>query len=171
MPHAVRYAYLAVAVALAAAMVVVAVRARRRGALRSGSVVVLIVSALPLVYVGLTHAGIARETYLRFHHPEALVACSLAGAFLAWRFSQLPLRMSKLRRGLVIALSTAATLAALFAVAEPEIGKPLDRMTIILAVDRSRSIDLVPGADGRIRNELRVAEIGMHAAGLRVQPL
>ena len=163
MPHAVRYAYLAVAVALAAAMVVVAVRARRRGALRSGSVVVLIVSALPLVYVGLTHAGIARETYLRFHHPEALVACSLAGAFLAWRFSQLPLRMSKLRRGLVIALSTAATLAALFAVAEPEIGKPLDRMTIILAVDRSRSIDLVPGADGRIRNELRVAEIGMHA--------
>jgi Ca-activated chloride channel homolog len=163
MAHAARYAYLATAILLAVVMVALALRARRRGALRTGSVLVLVVSVLPLVYVGLTHAGVVRETYLRFHHPEALIACSLAGAFLAWRFSQLPLRMSKLRRGLVIALSTASMLAALFAVAEPELGKPLDRMTIIIAVDRSRSIDLVSGADARVRNELRVAEIGMHA--------
>jgi Ca-activated chloride channel family protein len=163
MDHAARYAYLAIAIVLAMAMVFIAVRARRGGSLRTGSVVVLVVSVLPLVYVGLTHAGVIRETYVRFHHPEALVACSLAGAFLAWRFSHLPLRMSKLRRALVIGLSTASVLAALFAVAEPELGKPLDRMTIMIAVDRSRSIDLVPGADSRVRNELRVAEVGMHA--------
>src|SRR5580692_9213564 len=100
MAHVARYLYLAFAVALAAVMIAVAIRARRRGTLRTGSCLVAAVSALPLVYVGLTHAGWLRETYLRFHHPEALVACSLGGAFLAWRFSQLPLRMSKLRRAL-----------------------------------------------------------------------
>ena len=40
-------------------------------------------------------------------------------------------------------------------------GRPLDRLTIIVAIDRSRSIDLVPGADARIDSELRVAELGM----------
>ena len=38
---------------------------------------------------------------------------------------------------------TAAITAAL-AVAGPELGKPLDRLTILVAIDRSRSIDLVP---------------------------
>src|SRR5215475_3579955 len=38
---------------------------------------------------------------------------------------------------------------------------PRDRLSVIVAVDRSRSIDLVPGAESRVRAELQVAETGM----------
>ncbi len=55
----------------------------------------------------------------------------------------------------------AAALCAALAAAGPEIGRPLDRLTVVVAVDRSRSIDLVPAADARIRRELAVAELGM----------
>jgi hypothetical protein len=57
--------------------------------------------------------------------------------------------------------ATAAALMAALAASGPEIGRPLDRLTILIAADRSRSIDLVPGADQRVRQELNVAELGM----------
>ena len=43
----------------------------------------------------------------------------------------------------------------------PELGRPLDRLTMLVAIDRSRSIDLVPNAEQRITQELSVAELGM----------
>src|SRR4029079_816205 len=55
----------------------------------------------------------------------------------------------------------AAAFTAAMAAAGPEIGRPLDRLTVLIAVDRSRSIDLVPSADKRISQELNVAELGM----------
>src|SRR5262249_9634725 len=69
---------------------------------------------------------------------------------------------SPFRTRLTDALSMIVIIASALAVSGPEIGKPLDRLTILVAVDRSRSIDLVPHADKRIRQELAVAEIGMH---------
>ncbi len=161
MPSLARLAYLLVAIAIIASVIVVAIRGRRRGVFRSSGVAVVAVALAPLLYEGLVHAGILRETYVRFYHPEALVFCAAAGVFLGWRLSQLPGRMSRLRRGLVVAFSAFAMIAATLAIAEPELGRPLDRMTIIIAMDRSRSIDLVPGAEARMHAELRIAEKGM----------
>jgi uncharacterized membrane protein len=62
---------------------------------------------------------------------------------------------------LVTALTSIALCAATLAVARPELGKRLDRLTVVVALDRSRSIDLVPGAGPRIAAELRVVEKGM----------
>src|SRR5262249_42735438 len=81
--------------------------------------------------------------------------------FLAYRMAALPLRMGRVRRALVIAFASTAVLGAAIAAADPEIGRPLDRLTVLVAVDRSRSIDLVPGAGARVRTELKVAERGM----------
>lgn len=161
MPSLARVLYLLVALAIIAGVIVVAIRGRKRGVFRTSSVAVIAVALAPLLYEGLVHAGILRETYVRFYHPEALVLSAAGGVFLGWRLSQLPGRMSRLRRGLVVALSAFAMLAATLAVAEPELGRPLDRITVIVAIDRSRSIDLVPGAEARMRAELRIAERSM----------
>ena len=161
LPALARLAYLAAAVAIAALVVVLVVRGRKRGVLGPSGVVIATLGILPLLYEGLVHAGLARDTYLRFFHPAALLLCAAGGVFLGWRLSQLPPRMGHLRRALVVTLSTLSLFAATLAVAEPELGRPLDRLTILLALDRSRSIDLVPGADARVRAEVRVAERGM----------
>ncbi|RYZ05399.1 MAG: VWA domain-containing protein [Myxococcales bacterium] len=58
-------------------------------------------------------------------------------------------------------LTGVAATAAAFAVIGVEVGRKLDRLTVIVAVDRSRSIDLVPGAASRVEQELQVAELGM----------
>ncbi|WP_394828412.1 VWA domain-containing protein [Pendulispora albinea] len=134
----------------------------RQGQLRAGSYALLALSAAPLLYVALTHGGILRETYVRFGAPAALWLLLAAGAFVAWRIARLPMRMSSARRSLVTWLVAASILGALFAVAEPELGRPLDRTTLILALDRSRSIDLVSGADKRMAAETSLAERGMH---------
>lgn len=163
MPSLARVAYLAAAIALVAFVVVAAIRGRKRGTFRTSGVIVVALSLAPLLYQGLVHVGLLRETYVRFFHPEALFVCAAGGVLLGWRLSQLPGRMSKLRRGLVTGLSSFAMIAATLAVAEPELGRPLDRMTIVVAIDRSRSIDLVPGAEARMRAELSIAEKGMRA--------
>jgi hypothetical protein len=72
--------------------------------------------------------------------------------------------MGRTRRALFAALSSSAVLAAALAASEPELGAPLDRLTVVLAVDRSRSIDLVPGAQARVRYELAAAEQSMRAS-------
>src|SRR5690606_3378002 len=43
----------------------------------------------------------------------------------------------------------------------PELGKPVHRLTVLVAIDRSRSIDLVPSVDERIAAELAVLEQSM----------
>jgi hypothetical protein len=115
----------------------------------------------PLVYHGLVHAQFVRETYVRFNQPTALVVTGLGVLLVIWRLSKIS-RMARLRRGLLLMFSGLAMLLATLAAADPELGRPLDRMTILLLLDRSRSIDLVPGADQRIAAELKVAEKGMH---------
>ncbi len=157
-----RFAYLVLGIVLTIASVALVARWRKEK--RAGwPVMGLIVLGLaPLIYQGLVHAQLIRETYVRFGHPLATLLPPLVTLLLAWRLSLLPTRMSRARRGLVWFLTTIAALAAALAVGEPELGKPLDRMTILLLIDRSRSIDLVPGADERIASELRLAEKGMH---------
>jgi uncharacterized membrane protein len=117
----------------------------------------------PLVYEMVVRAGALSDRYLRFGSPLALVGLAAAGCLLAWRFARLAPRMGRIRRTLFIALSSVAVLAAALAVAEPEVGLPLDRMTVVVAVDRSRSIDLVPGAETRVATDLAIAEKSMRA--------
>ena len=160
-PPLVRLAYLGAALGLAVVAMVAMMRGRKRGTFQAEGIVVAAIGLLPLVYQGLAHAELVKETYVRFDSPRALFLTAGAGVWLGWRFTMLPARMSRARRGMVIFLSSLALLAATLAVAEPELGRPLDRLTVVLAVDRSRSIDLVPGAETRVRAEVKIAEQGM----------
>ncbi|MEI7892654.1 MAG: VWA domain-containing protein [Myxococcales bacterium] len=156
-----RIMFLALGVAFALVAVLVAFLGRHRRVLTGGGLLVALLASMPLFYQGLVHLGALRETYLRFYHPWWLLLVAAAGLFVGVRLSALPRRMGATRRALVTALSAIAVLASCLAVAEPELGRPLDRMTVILALDRSRSIDLVPGVGKRLSSELRVAELGM----------
>ena len=157
-----RFVYLAAAVVFAAASIALAVAAQRRRALRASGVAIVSLAVAPVVYLALIHAGIVKETYVRFGHPLASLLVAATGLFVAWRLALLPARMSASRRSLVTWLVALSCVAAAFAVTAPELGSPLDRTTIVLAIDRSRSIELVPSADKRIATELQLAERGMH---------
>ncbi|HEX7603757.1 MAG TPA: vWA domain-containing protein, partial [Polyangiaceae bacterium] len=161
MPTLPRLAYLVASIVIALVSVVLVVRWKRAGRAGWGALVFVVMGVTPLVYQGLVYAQLVRETYIRFTHPLATLLPAAMTLLLLWRLSLLPARMTRARRALVWFFTTLAALAAALAVAEPELGKPLDRMTILLLIDRSRSIDLVPGADARIASELRVAEKGM----------
>jgi len=99
--------------------------------------------------------------YVRFERPLWALPAGLAVWFVAARLSRLSERQHRLRRLLQALLLGTAALSAAYSVIGVEIGRPLDRLAIIVAIDRSRSIDLVPGAGTRVESELRVAEVGM----------
>lgn len=160
-PPFARLVYLLGALALVAVVLVFALRAKKRGHFSTAGLIVAMLGLAPLVYVGLVHVQLIRETYVRFNAPEHVFLPAIAGCILGWRLSQLPMRMGRGRQLFVWVFSVLSVFAAAIAATDPEIGRPLDRLTILVAVDRSRSIDLVPGAETRIRSELRVAEKGM----------
>jgi len=135
---------------------------RKRKAPITGAVLLCLGGLAPVIYQGLIQAQLIRESYIRFGHQFWVVGVAALAFFLAWRLSLLPQRMSRGRRALVVLFASLAGLAAALAVCEPELGRPLDRMTVIMMIDRSRSIDLVPAADARVAAELRLAEKGMH---------
>ncbi|HEY2368766.1 MAG TPA: hypothetical protein VGH87_20360, partial [Polyangiaceae bacterium] len=135
---------------------------RKRKAPITGAVLLCLGGLAPVAYQGLIQAQLSRETYVRFGHQFWVVGVAALAFFLAWRLSLIPQRMSRSRRALVVLFASLAGLAAALAVTEPELGRPLDRMTVIMMIDRSRSIDLVPAADARVAAELRLAEKGMH---------
>jgi uncharacterized membrane protein len=126
-----------------------------------GGLAILLAGAAPLVYEGLVIAGLTRETFVRFDRPQALVFVAALGIFAGVRLSRLPERMGRARRASVLALSGLGILAAGLLAAGLEVGRPLDRLAVVVALDVSRSIDLVPGADARVRAELQVAERSM----------
>ncbi len=112
-------------------------------------------------YVCIVWTGLMPDRYLRVERPFGAVVTLIAAAFVAWRLASVSKRQSSIRRALIEGFGMLATLLAGLAVAGLDIGTPLDRLTILIALDRSRSIDLVPGAKERIRTDLRMAENGM----------
>ncbi len=154
---------IAAGVALAVATVAWALLTRRRRTWSGAGLTIALLGAATLVYEGLCQAGLLRETFVRFRSPLGLVPVAAVAVLLGLRVSRLSKRMTPLRRGAVAFFSSTATLAASLVLADPELGRPLDRLAVIVAVDRSRSIDLVPGAEARVRSELQVAEQSMHA--------
>jgi Ca-activated chloride channel homolog len=160
-PTLARVWMLALGLAYVVGLPVFVAATRRRNWLTVGGLAVALVGAVPLVYQGFVVAGLLRETYVRFQHPPAVVFVMGLMLFVGLRLSRLPLRLGRARRAALMATSAVAPLAAGLVFAEPELGKPLDRIAVIVALDRSRSVDLVPGADARVRAELQVAEKSM----------
>jgi Ca-activated chloride channel homolog len=86
------------------------------------------------------------------------------GLLLLWVISRLPRFTRGRSRGRALsmaALTGVAAIACAWAVVGIELGAKLDRLTVIVAIDRSRSMDLVPAAQARIEQEIRAAEQGM----------
>ena len=121
----------------------------------------MIVGALPAIYVGLTWSGLISDVYLRLARPQIAILALAATSFIALRLAARKTHASRWRLALGDLLTMTAAITAAMAAMGPEIGRPLDRLAILVAVDRSRSIDLVPSADQRIRQELSVAELSM----------
>ena len=132
-------------------------RVQRRPVLFVG----MIVGALPVLYVGLAWAAVISDKYLRLARPWVTLLGLAATSFIAVRLVNARGKRGTGRTVLGDLLTMAAAITAAMAAAGPEVGKPLDRLTVLIAVDRSRSIDLVPGAETRIKQNLAVAELSM----------
>ncbi|MDI1435920.1 VWA domain-containing protein [Polyangium sorediatum] len=121
----------------------------------------MITGALPALYVGLVWTGLVPGGYLRLARPQITLLVLASTMFVAYRMATGWANQGPFRTRLGDLLAQLATLIAAMAAAGPELGRPLDRLTVLVAIDRSRSIDLVPSAEQRIKQELTVAEIGM----------
>jgi Ca-activated chloride channel homolog len=130
---------------------------QRRPVLLTG----LVLAALPAVYVGLVWTRLLPESYIRFARPFLGLVAFPAMLFAALRLIGVSGRMGRARTVISDFLLTAALITSAVAAAGPELGRPLDRLSVIVVVDRSRSIDLVPAAATRVERELVVAEEGM----------
>jgi hypothetical protein len=120
----------------------------------------MIAGALPALYVGLTWTALFSDSYLRLARPWVTLLLAAATSFIACA-SRSRGRSRQRARGPRRPAHDARRDHRGIAAAGAEMGKPLDRLTVLIAVDRSRSIDLVPNADKRIPQELSVAELGM----------
>jgi Ca-activated chloride channel homolog len=162
-PRFAQYVPIAVAVLGAVAWLAWLVWALRRQRLggRPTLAVIAVLATVPALYVGLTWARLLPERWIRLERPLLALPCALIVLFVAHRLLGLSARQGALRRWLSELLVAGAALIAALATLGLELGKPLDRLAVIIAVDKSRSIDLVPDAEGRIRAELQVAELGM----------
>ena len=120
-----------------------------------------ILSWLPLFYVGLVFAELVPDHRLRFERPLFTWVGAVVVPWMAHRLTSLSSRTSPKRRALTELFILASALAAAFVLPGPELGRAAFRLTVLVAVDRSRSIDLVPSAQERIANELAALEPSM----------
>jgi uncharacterized membrane protein len=120
-----------------------------------------VLACVPPVLAALAALGLAAVPELRLERPWLAVPAALVVLAALARLRSLSPRQARVRRVLTEACSALLLLLAGFAVSGVELGRPLDRLSVLVALDRSRSIDLVPNADARIATELRVAELGM----------
>ncbi len=162
------YALLATGLALALVSFAVLVTLSRRAA-RSGSpigptrrlYVGFALSCAPLVHAGLVDAALVKETWLRYGSPLVLVPGTLVLLFAHVRMESLPASLGDTRRALVRILTGIALFTGVLASADVELGRPRDGLTVVVAQDRSRSMDLVPNVDARVAKEVAAATAGM----------
>jgi Ca-activated chloride channel family protein len=118
-------------------------------------------ACIPPLIVALSASGLFEVPSVRLERPWLALPVAVLVLVALARLERLSPRQAPFRRSSTEALSAFTLLAAGLAVTGLELGRPLDRLSVIVALDRSRSIDLVPGADARIASELRIAELGM----------
>ena len=121
----------------------------------------LVCAALVPIYLCLVWVQVVPDTYLRLERPWASLVGFAAMLFVTRRLCQHPLRASRGRTTIHDLLLTTTVMSCALAATTPELGRPLDRMSLLVVIDRSRSIDLVPHATTRIERELRAAEHSM----------
>lgn len=115
-------------------------------------------------YALLVRWGIVADRVLRLEHPLAALSVLAPMGILIARVRRG--RTSGGRDTAVKALVGVAALTAALAAADPHFGSALDRMALIVAVDRSRSTDLVPDALARTAGEVTAAALGMRPEDL-----
>jgi Ca-activated chloride channel family protein len=91
-------------------------------------------------------------------HPIVLAIGIVVALLVAWRLYRSDLALSRSRRIASSVLAWLALIVAVLAAAEVELIRPADRMTVVVASDRSRSIDLVPNGEAKLRADLLSAE-------------
>lgn len=91
-------------------------------------------------------------------HPALLVVGALVLLVVLWRLVRADVALSRGRRIVASTFALLALVCALLAAAEVELVRPADRMSVVVAGDRSRSIDLVPAGEGKIRDGIAAAE-------------
>lgn len=91
-------------------------------------------------------------------HPVVLAIGLVLALLVAMRLWRADLALTRSRRVASSVLAWLALLCAVLAAAEVELVRPADRMTVVVVADRSRSIDLVPNAEGSLRDQLSAAE-------------
>ncbi|MBI2389803.1 MAG: VWA domain-containing protein [Deltaproteobacteria bacterium] len=91
-------------------------------------------------------------------HPIVLAIGLLVALVVAFRLLRTDLALSRSRRIASSLLAWLALLCAVLAAAEVELVRPADRMTVVVAADRSRSIDLVPEAERSLVEQLLSSE-------------
>jgi len=94
-------------------------------------------------------------------HPWVLVAGAIVLALVIWRLLRTDIALTRPRRIAASILGVLALICAILAAAEVELVRPADRMAVVVAVDRSRSIDLVKNADQVLKTDLNAAELRM----------
>lgn len=119
-----------------------------------------VLGVIPALVYALEWLGVA-VPYVRLSRPILALPLAVLLLWLSSRIARFSVRRARWRAlGMAFLTGISATACA-FAVIGVELGHRLDRLAIIVAVDRSRSIDLVPGAASRLERELQVAEQGM----------
>src|SRR5687768_17584377 len=134
---------------------------RRSLARRPILLVSMVLAAVPAFYVALTWTRWIDERHLRVERPLLVYPVAVAIIVAAQRLLALSPRQGAARRALTELLIMASALGAGLSTIGLELGKSLDHLAVITALDRSRSIELVPSAEARMRAELQVAESGM----------
>ncbi len=168
--RALPYALVATALALTLVSLAALVTLSRRAAMGGGRAppkrlyLGFVLSCAPLVHAGLVDAGIVRETWLRYGWPLVLVPGTLVLLFAQVRLESLPASLGETRRATVRTLAFLALFTGVLAAADTELGRPRDGLTVVIAEDRSRSMDLVPNAEARMAKERAAATAGMHDA-------
>lgn len=137
-----------------------AVRAHRMHRRPAALAAALAAQALPLL-LALGWTRLVDPRWLRLAHPWLSIPVAVVTTWMAVRLGRVAPRSSSVRKGAIDLLTLGAALAAGLAATGLELGRPLDAMTLLVAIDRSRSIDRVPNADARLRAELAAAETGM----------
>ena len=117
-------------------------------------------AVVPALVFALEWLGVA-VPYLRLSRPALAIPLAVLLLWLTTRLARFSLRRTRGRALAMAFLTGSAATACALAVLGVELGRKLDRLSVLVAIDRSRSIDLVPGAESRIEQEIQVAEQGM----------
>ncbi|MEO7094314.1 MAG: hypothetical protein ABI175_13750, partial [Polyangiales bacterium] len=94
-------------------------------------------------------------------HPWVLVVGAILAIVVAVRLWSTDIALSRPRRVAATILAWLALVAAVLAAAEVELVRPADRMAVVVAVDRSRSIDLVRESEQNLKSDLVASELKM----------